>query len=202
MVSEGMSDGAAFIASDVAGAGTVAARGPAVDDGTGVLDPAEVRLHRGPTGVLRGTLPDRSYLQVSVYRAFPLSAPDEWVVLMNGDSEIGSLRDAALLDSDSVALVREELELRYQVPHVSEVVRVSEDRLEGGSWTPGLIWDLVTDRGPVRLHMPTLNEHVRPLGPGRLLLLDRDGARCEVADIAALPAASRALLMRYVWGVA
>jgi hypothetical protein len=173
----------------------------ASDEGDRLLDPAAVRLHRGPTGVLRAELPDRCILQLAVYRAFPLSDPEGWIVLMCGDEEVGTLRDLGGLDPESAALLQEELQLRYQVPHVREVLHVGEDRLEGGSWTPGLIWDLATDQGMVRLRMPNLNDHVRPLGPGRLLLLDRDGARCEIADAAQLPPASRELLRRYLWGI-
>lgn len=179
----------------------VAAGGGGQDEGSRWLDPALVRLHRGPTGVLRVTLADRSYLQVSVFQAFPLSDPDQWVVLLDAaDREIGTLRDLAGLEPESEALLRQELQLRYLVPHVREIVRISEDRLEGGGWRPGLIWDLDTDRGRMRLRMPTLSEHVRALGPGRLLLLDRDGARCEIRDVRALPLGSQRWVHRYLWG--
>jgi hypothetical protein len=177
------------------------AGGPAPEDepGTPLLHPQEVRLHRGPTGILRATLADRSYLQVAVDRAYPLTDPDHWFVLMDaGDHEIGTLRDLEGLDPESARLLREEIELRYVVPVVRAVLRVAEDRSEGGHWRPGLIWDLDTDRGFRRLRMPNPNDHVRQLGPGRLLLSDRDGARCEIADLAALSPASRRWLRRYL----
>ena len=171
------------------------------EDGRRLLDPRSVRLERGPTGLLRLTLPDRCHLQVAAYRAFPLTDPDHWIVLLDArDQEIGTLEDPAALDPESRRLLEEELAFRYVVPQVLEIVRVSEDRLEGGHWRPGLVWDLRTDRGPLRLRMPNLQEHVRVLGPGRLLLLDRDGTRCEIRDAAALPPASRRWLERHLGG--
>ena len=169
-------------------------------DAPWILSPPEVRLERGPTGALRCSLPDRCHLQVAAFRAFPLTAPEEWTVLLDGaNREIGTLGSLEGMDPASAALLREELDLRYLVPHVVAIHKISEDRLEGGHWRPGLIWEVETDRGLMRLRMPTLAEHVRALGPGRLLLLDRDGARCEIPDVDALPAPSRAQLQRYLW---
>jgi len=194
----------------VAAQGSALADGPAtkehlvVDDGLPCLTPGAVRLYRGPTGVLRATIeeePARSYLHVLVYRAFPLSEPAQWVVLLDGQAkEIGMIEDPAALDPESQALCAEELELRYLTPHVTAVREIREDTLEGGgAWSPVLVWELVTDRGPMRLRLPNLLDHIRLLGPGRLLIWDRDGRRAEFADIAALDESSRRWLKKYLW---
>lgn len=174
------------------------------DDGLPCIVPGAVRLHRGPTGVLRGTIseePARSYLHVLVYRAFPLSDPAQWVVLMDGQAkEIGMIEDPRALDPESQALCAEELELRYLTPHVTAVREIREDTIEGGgAWSPVLVWELVTDRGPLRLRLPNLLDHIRMLGPGRLLIWDRDGRRAEFPDVEALDAASRRWLTKYLW---
>ncbi len=179
-----------------------AAQAPPTDDGFALLDPAMLRLHRGPTGVLRATADGEhacSYLQVSVHRAFPLSDPAEWIVLLDSQSrEIGTLRSLRDLDGASAALVQEELDLRYLTPHVTEVLEIREETAEGGGWTPAMVWELATDRGRVRLRLPNLVDHVRGLGPGRLLLSDREGRRVEIEDVTALPRGSRAWLGRYL----
>ena len=181
----------------------VAASGMVADDnGFALLDPGVVRLHRGSTGVLRATVDGEracSHLQVSVFRAFPLSDPEEWVVLLDSQGrEIGTLRNPGDLDPESMVLLREELELRYLTPHVTEVLEIREETAEGGGWTPAMVWELATDRGRVRLRLPNLADHVRGLGPGRLLLTDREGRRVEIHDAHALPQASRAWLGRYL----
>ena len=164
-----------------------------------LLDPGEMTLFRGPTGVLRLTTGAASYLNVVCYRAFPLSHPEEWVVFVDGaGKEIGMLRDPEALEASSAALCNEELDLRYVVPRVVEVVSVREDYIEN-RWNPALVWELMTERGPLRLHLPNLADHVRPLGPGRLLFTDRDGRRCLLQDAGNLPPRSRALLSRYLW---
>ena len=178
------------------------AEATAPEDGFALLDPGAVRLHRGSTGVLRATVDGPhacSHLQVSVYRAFPLSEPAEWVVLLDGQGrEIGTLRDGAGLPPESATLLQEELELRYLTPHVTEVLEIREETAEGGGWTPAMVWELATDRGRFRLRLPNLVDHVRGLGPGRLLLMDREGRRVEISDVHALPRASRAWLSRYL----
>jgi hypothetical protein len=171
------------------------------DDGLGLLDPAAIALHRGPTGALRATVggdAGQSHLRVSVYRAFPLSDPGRWVTLCDADGhEIGTVADPQSLEPGSRALLAEELELRYLTPVCTEVVQIREDTTEGGGWSPALVWDLLTDRGAVRMRVPNLADHIRALGPGRYLLQDREGRRVEI-DAGALPAESRARLGRFL----
>lgn len=197
-------------ATDVAAQGNPDPESPAAqgglgeDEGLPLMVPGSVRLHRGPTGVLRATVEDgrtRSYLHVLVYRAFPLSEPAQWVVFMDGQGkEIGMIEDPAALAAESAALCAEELELRYLTPHVTVVNEIREDAIEGGgAWSPVLIWDLVTDRGPMRLRLPNLLDHIRLLGPGRLLIWDRDGRRAEFRDIETLAESSRRWLKKYLW---
>ncbi len=167
------------------------------------LPPEAVQLHRGPAGQLRvsvETEPERSYLQATVHRAFPLSSPEEWVVLLDGAGrEIGTIQDPSALDARSRDLLAEELDLRYLTPMVQEVVSIAEDALEGGSrWSPVLVWDVLTDRGPFQLRLPNLADHLRVLGPGRLLIWDREGRRVEFPSLEALPERSRMVLRRYL----
>lgn len=172
------------------------------DDGLALLRPALLRLHRGPTGVLRATLEGdraRSYLQVSVYRAFPLTHASEWVVLLDAQGkEIGTLRDPAALDAESHALLEQELALRYLTPRVTEILAIHEEMAEGGGWTPAMVWEMDTDRGRVRMRLPNLADHLRGVAPGRLLISDREGRRVEIADVASLSPASRTWLGRYL----
>ena len=169
-----------------------------VPGGPPLLDAAEVRMQRGPTGALRLSTPAVTYLQVACYRAFPLTAPEEWIVFFDGRGEhIGILPDVSALEPPSAEACREELDLRYVVPRVTRVASVREEVAES-RWNPALVWDLETERGPLRLHLPNLENHVRPLGPGRLLLVDRD-CRRAVLEPAGLGPHDLALVQRYLW---
>ena len=169
-----------------------------LQEGPPLLDASAVRLQRGPTGALLLSTPDVTYLQVACYRAFPLDAPDRWIVFFDGRGEhIAILPDVSALEPASAAACREELDLRYVVPRVIRVAAVREEVAEN-RWNPALVWDLETERGPLRLHLPNLEDHVRAVGPGRLLLMDRDGRRA-VLEPAALSAHDLAIVERYLW---
>jgi hypothetical protein len=139
------------------------------------------------------------YPQVNCYRAFPLTDAERWIVFFDGGgAEVGMLADLNGVDPESHALVREELELRYVVPQVREVLTVREDSVEN-RWRPALVWDVDTDRGPLRLHLPNLNDHVRLLGPGRILFTDREGRRVVFEHWEGMSAHSRRLIEQYLW---
>ena len=181
-----------------AGAETAITSDSVQDVGPPILDPAGVSLQRGPGGAVRLSLGDRSYLQVNCYRAFPLSAPEEWVVFFAGEGHlIGMVEEPDRLAADSRALCQEELELRYVVPRVDVVVAAREEYRED-AWNPAQVWDVATDRGPLRLHLPNVDDHVRPLGDGCLLLTDRDERRCLLRP-SVLDRRGRALVARYLW---
>lgn len=168
-------------------------------EGLHLLDPTAVHLVRGPSGVLRLLTESVGYLQVSCYRAFPLSDAEHWIVFFDGGgAEIGMLEDGHGLDPESQALLHEELELRYVVPRVREVLAVREDSVEN-RWRPALVWDVDTDRGPLRLHLPNLNDHVRLLGPGRILFTDREGRRVVFEQWQTMSPHSRRLIEQHLW---
>jgi hypothetical protein len=162
------------------------------------VDPDRASLHRAPDGALRLETEGRCYMHVNCYRAFPLAAPEQWIVFFDGEGEhVGVLEDLAALDPASAAVLREELELRYVVPAAVGVAGIREEYGES-EWNPAQVWDFLTDRGPLRLHLPNLADHVRPVGAGRLLFTDRDERRCLLAPAAVDPR-SRALVARYLW---
>jgi len=162
------------------------------------LDAAGLHLRRGPRGEVRLLLPDRCYREVTLARAFPLSRPGAWIsIRARGGGEVGLIPGTGALDAESRACAEEELRLRYFTPKVTAILDL-RDEVPGGRGG-GVIWELETDRGPATLRMPNTNEHIQPLGEGRIFLTDRAGNRYEIPDLRALDAASRRRLGRYVW---
>jgi len=156
-------------------------------------------LQRGPTGLLVAITERACYLDIRCYRAFPLSCPEQWIVFLDGAGhEIGVLRSIEELDPPSQLLCRQELQWRYVVPRALEIVAIRAESGEG-TGSAQLVWDVQTDRGPMRLHIPNLYEAVRVLSGNRMLLTDRDGRRLLLQDVASLSARSRTLLARYLW---
>lgn len=151
------------------------------------LDPAKLRLETAPDGTVRAIVEDESCgMRIEAYRAFPLSHPDEHIVLRDGGGrEIGVLRDLREIDAPTRALVEDELRRRYFMPQITAILSVTE---RFGSTE----WEVETDRGPRRLAMRQINEAITEVSPVRYLLTDVEGNRYEVKDLNALDSDSRA----------
>jgi hypothetical protein len=156
------------------------------------LDPAKLCFFRhGAT--LRLTIEDEaSYLKVSVMRAFPLSHPNQYLSVRDGEyKEIGLLVDPTTLDRDNQSLLAEELERRYVVPVIRRIIGIKE---RFGT----VDWEVETDRGVRTFTTRNMREKVVQPSPGRYLLTDVDENRYDVRDLAALDPASQSWLMRHL----
>ena len=176
-----------------------------------LLDPTTCRLRHGPAGRLCGTVHGREHAEIVPYRPFPLSEPN-WVSLVaveDSDSdgrrsdgersdwlELGVLPDLDGLDPESRVALDAALALRYFLPRVVQIMAVRD---EDPSQSGAVLWDLQTDRGPMRLRMPNLFEGIQQLPSGRLLLSGGEGNRADIPDVATMDPASRRLLERYYW---
>jgi hypothetical protein len=155
--------------------------------------PERVRLFRDEKGNLRLTLEeDRSYLQVKVARAFPLSQPHEWICYADGkDKQIVIVQDLRKLDAQTQRLTEEELQRRYFVPTVERVLEVRDEF--------GIVqWKVITDRGPREFVIRNIRENVQEIDDGRRLVTDAEGNRFILPHPDSLDPASRRLAERYV----
>lgn len=147
------------------------------------LDPKVVRLFRTDPNdaTVRLTLEgDMSWREVRIARAFPFSDPDRYIGLRDGDDkDIGILTTLHGLDTESRAIIQEELEKRYFTPRIERVLTVKE---EFGVVT----WEVETDRGPRRFLVRNLRDSTFPLGSNRLMMTDTDGNRYEFPDVGAV----------------
>ena len=135
---------------------------------------------------------DRSYLKVSILRAFPLSEPNRFLSIRDDESkEIGLIINPAGLDIENSMLVKEELERRYLAPAVTRIVAAKE-RFGTVDWT------METDRGVCRFTTRNLRENIQRPAPGRIILNDVDGNRYDIRDIDGLGQESQELLFRHI----
>jgi len=155
-----------------------------------ILDPGAVRLMR-VAGITRLTLEgDRSFLRVEVARAFPISDPDHYIGFQDGaGKDIGILVDPAGLESESRLILEEELELRYFVPEVTDVLSVKE---EFGA----VYWQVRTDRGEKELVVRNLKDSIHELSGNRAMIIDVDGNRFLIPDTRRLDSKSTGILLR------
>ena len=155
-----------------------------------ILDAKRMRMFRH-AGVPRLTLrEDRSWIKVSVARAFPLSDPDHYLGFLDGDGkDIGLLHDPGLLDPESRQIVDEELEKRYFVPIVERVLTIKE---EFGT----IYWTVETDRGQKEIIVRNLRDNLQELSASRVIITDVDGNRFEFADVSKLDSKSQGTILR------
>ena len=153
------------------------------------VDTGNIRIFREPAWHLRMTIEgDRSYLTVKIVRAVPLSEPDRYICFLDANDEvICMVDDVRKLPRAYQDIIREELARRYMT---SRIERVHSIRSEYGV----SYWDVTTDRGPRDFVVKNVGEDARWLDEKRVLILDVDGNRFEVADLGALDKRSRGLV--------
>jgi len=159
--------------------------------GTDNVDVSKLRVFREPPWMLRLTIDDdRSYLQVKIVRAAPLSHPNRYISFLDSeDEEICMVDDVELLDEETRAIVNDELDRRYLT---STVLRVNSVRNEFGT----SYWDVDTDRGNREFVVQNVAENARWFGPRRLLIVDVDGNRFELPQLDSLDKKSLRLVER------
>ena len=136
-----------------------------------------------PGGFVYLEFEGKFYSRVYFHRAFPFSAPDEYISVRESEGknkEIGMIRNLNEL-GETQKLVKKQLELRYFTPKITSVYKVKEEY--GYSY-----WDVTTDKGRCRFTVRMGGGSVYTIGSNRYLVNDLDGNRFEIPDLYALSA--------------
>ena len=153
--------------------------------------PAHWKLFRNPAGQWCLEADGHIHERVAVARAFPISAPEGPVCVLDADGhELLWLEDPAALDESRLERVGAALTSREFTPVIEAILHISSIS------TPSR-WTVRTDRGITDLLLPG-EEALQRVGPGSLLVADADGVQYLVRDIAALDRASRRFLERFL----
>lgn len=138
------------------------------------LNCADIVFRRSDGGVLQAIITGVDYAEVGLIRLFPLTHPDAFILVVDGDgNEIGVIDRVDELPHAVQIHLHHELRLRYVVPVVTHIRKISQ---EPGMWR----WDIETDRGSMRMLLPNLHDHVQTVAEDRVLVHDLDGRRCEI----------------------
>ncbi len=128
---------------------------------------------------------------VVAVRAFPISAPDEGVSVVDADgNELAWVPRLSALDEPRRAMLAEALEQREFMPRLLRVRAVS-------SFATPSTWDVETDRGPTSFVLKG-EEDIRRLGPALLIVNDAHGVQYLIQDLLAMDRHSRKLLDRFL----
>lgn len=141
---------------------------------------SDVELFFNPAERLRMTAGDRSWHTVKPAWAAPLSRPGQYLCLLNAKGEeILTVVDPSELPEASRVAVEEELRRRYLSSTVERIVSVKPEF--GATY-----WIVETERGTRDFVTQSLQENAQWLSDSHLLLIDVDGNRFEIPDVAAL----------------
>lgn len=136
------------------------------------------------------------YPGVEVYASTPLIHLYEMVSVRDRRhpelKEIGLIKSIQELTPASRSLVKKALEERYFIPHILKIIDIKD------SYTT-LVWEVLTNRGPVTILLRDAHEHIRALGSNTFILIDIDEGRYKIEDLRKLDKKSRGLFEKYYY---
>lgn len=150
------------------------------------IDLSNLHLEIAPDDTLRVSIKgDRCGRNVQVLRAFPLSAPDQNIVLRDGaGKELGVIERLSDVDEPRRALLQQALNRHYFLPRILKINALKE---RYGAAT----WDVETDRGPIVINTTHLIDALTELDNGLYILRDSEGNRYEIRDVEEMDEPSR-----------
>ncbi|HEX2670434.1 MAG TPA: DUF1854 domain-containing protein, partial [Polyangiaceae bacterium] len=155
-----------------------------------LFEPATIELSLDENGQLWALAPGAARLAVFARRAFPLSAPDQFVSLVDEHHfERACFPTLDVLPAIARQVMLQALEMADFLPRVRQIQSI----VQKATLT---LWQVDTDRGP-RAFTVDQEDHVRPLEDGRHLISDSHGMRYLVPRATDLDPLSRKLLSRF-----
>jgi hypothetical protein len=134
------------------------------------------------------------YTGIHVVPAFPISRPNRFVYLRDGDGkEVGVLIEPRRLDRESRELLLAQADQAYFMPRITRIIRV-EERMGMGIAR----WEVETDRGWSVFDMVARSESVWYVGKNRVVIRDADGNRYLIEDLTALDKRSKRMTDLYL----
>ena len=151
------------------------------------ITPENARFSRTEGGFVALDFEGKTYRRIGVYLTFPLTNPDEYISIREADEkakEIGVIAKLEDLDKDQGDMIREQIKLRYFTPTITKVIDVKDEY--GYAY-----WNVITTFGACRFTTGMGGDSVVSLSDARILILDIDGNRYEIADFNALSPAEK-----------
>ena len=166
------------------------------------LTPENARFRRSAGGMISldliGGEETETFERVVVLRSFPITAPEEFLSVREPDTrkkgrgaEIGMIRHLSDFDADTVALIHEELSVRYFTPQILKIHSVKEKF--GYSY-----WEAETTAGKVSFVLNNPFANIRVLEDQRIYISDMDGNSFVIPDPTALDRASYRRIEVYI----
>ena len=170
--------------------------------GVRILTPESCEFFKGLYSLLHVQLVEDDlgpglYRAVHAVRAFPISSPDEYIVLKYPDEsgierEVGLIMDLNIFPPGARDLVLESLAAQYFEYEV--------ERIHDVKWRYQLLFcDVETTQGRIEFQMRRQAARVQNLGDNGKVLLDVSDIRYVIRDLDRLPKEDRRKFLRYIY---
>jgi hypothetical protein len=131
------------------------------------------------------------HVAAQAVRNFPISDPDHWISICDlAGRELVTIADPESLGAGVRTALASDLARREFVPVIRRVLQMPAD-------AEPTVWQVETDRGPTEFTLKSRDD-VRRLDATRALIVDTQGARYRIENIASLDALSRRALERFL----
>ena len=131
------------------------------------------------------------HVEVEAVRAFPISDPQRWVALCDGQGhELLWIDDTADLAPGARHVLADYMAEREFLPVIQQILNVSADADPSE-------WHVRTDRGETRFLLAS-EDDVQRQGEHGAMVVDSFGVRYLVRDVRRLDGTSRRILERYL----
>lgn len=161
-----------------------------------ILDPEKISFARNSNGVLDITLDDKTIVEnIHCVRLFPLTDPKSYISVVKKEEsdirEIGIIKNLKQLSAKNQTLVKEDINFRYFVPEIKDVVHVIH--LHG-------MYELnvVTERGNRQFYVRNARENVHTTESGPIIITDVENCRYKITDLANLTLKARSELDKLI----
>ncbi len=125
-----------------------------------------------------------SYEKIILVRNFPFQYTREYITVLDKNAkEIGIIKKLTDFDADTEEILASELERRYYMPKIKEILRMKE-KMGFTNWT------VDTDFGKITFSVRDVYKNLVKLENGRCIITDVDGNRYEIPSLASLDKAS------------
>ncbi|SFU41929.1 protein of unknown function [Nitrosomonas eutropha] len=152
---------------------------------------SEYKLERNAFGRLVAIGKDQIYESIIPVRAFPITAADEGIALVDGHGhEVTWIDNLVELPESERTLIEEELASREFMPEIKRIDKVS-------SFATPSTWQIQTNRGETSLILKG-EEDIRRLSLATLLITDSHGIHFLIRDRLMLDHHSNRLLDRFL----
>ncbi len=156
------------------------------------MNPQELQLFHHPSDRLRLSIGDRSWPTVKPVWTAPLTFPRQYLALLDGKGhEIAMVKNPDDLQPEAKAAVMTEIGRRYLSSKIESIVHAKGEF--GATY-----WTVQTERGIKDFVTQSLQENVQWLSERHVLLIDVDGNRFEIDDVALLDARSQAYIHQFL----